>query len=114
MKKLICISAVILAIPISSTAQVASDALRYSNTTVGGTARFMAMGGAFSAVGGDMSSLTFNPAGIGVFTKSQLTFSPGFAFQSTSSQYNGVTNMATQASGNVQNAGLVLALEKFT
>jgi hypothetical protein len=109
MKKLIYISAAILVMPLVSNAQDASDALRYSNTTVGGTARFMAMGGAFSAVGGDMSSLTFNPAGIGVFTKSQLTFSPGFAFQSTSSQYNGFTNMATQASGNVQNAGMVLA-----
>ncbi|HTA84275.1 MAG TPA: hypothetical protein VK783_15125 [Bacteroidia bacterium] len=110
MKKLTCLSAVVLMVlPALVNAQDAADALRYSNTTFGGTARFMAMGGAFSAVGGDMSSLTFNPAGIGVFTKSQLTFSPGFSFQSTSSQYNGQTNMATQSSGNVQNAGLVLA-----
>ncbi len=110
MKRLFYIPVIaLIAIPGITKAQDAGDALRYSATTFGGTARFMAMGGAFSAVGGDMSSLTTNPAGIGVFTKSQLTFSPGFAFQNTSMEYNGVTDMASQASGNIQNAGLVLA-----
>jgi len=99
----------LISIPSFLEAQDANDALRYSDLTVGGTARYMAMGGAFSALGGDMSTLTTNPAGIGVFTRSQLTFSPGVSFQSTSAQYNGITNMAEQASGNIQNAGLVLA-----
>lgn len=90
-------------------AQDAGDALRYSNLTFGGTARYMAMGGAFSAIGGDMSTLTTNPAGLGVFVKSQLAFSPGITYQNTSSQYNGQTEMGTVSSGNVQNAGLILA-----
>ncbi len=103
------VAAAITTLPVIANAQTADDALRYSQTTFGGTARFMAMGGAFSAVGGDMSSLAFNPAGVAVFTKSQLTFSPGFAIQSTSSQFNGMTNMAYQASANIQNAGLVFS-----
>jgi hypothetical protein len=64
-------------------AQDQTDALRYSQLSNGGTARFMAMGGAFTAVGGDASSLAFNPAGIAVFNTSQLTFSPGFTIQTT-------------------------------
>lgn len=87
----------------------ADDALRYSQTSFGGTARFMAMGGAFSAVGGDVSSLDFNPAGLGVFTKSQLVFSPGYSYQNTSSVYNGETTTSSQPAANVQNAGVIFA-----
>jgi len=44
-------------------AQDITDALRYSQTDLNGTARFRAMGGAFGALGGDFSSLNINPAG---------------------------------------------------
>jgi len=40
-----------------------NDALRYAQTNPIGTARFRAMGGAFGAVGGDLSALNVNPAG---------------------------------------------------
>ncbi len=45
-------------------AQNVDDALRYSQIFYGGTARFMSMGGAFTALGGDISSLSQNPAGL--------------------------------------------------
>jgi len=108
MKRLIYL-AVIATIPLGGYAQDQSDALRYSQLTFGGTARFMAMGGAFCAVGGDMSTLTFNPAGVAVFTKSQLTFSPGFAFRNTTSDYNGSQMLETQPVMTMQNAGMVAA-----
>ncbi|HXP48767.1 MAG TPA: hypothetical protein VN922_02370 [Bacteroidia bacterium] len=110
MKRFLNIALVTAAImPLIANAQYASDALRYSQLTFGGTARYMAMGGAFSAVGGDMSTLAVNPAGIAVFNKSQLAFSPGFSFQSTTSTYNGESNIAQQSAGSIQNAGLILA-----
>ncbi|MGP8214470.1 MAG: OmpP1/FadL family transporter [Bacteroidia bacterium] len=110
MKRLLYAFALTLTtIPFIVQAQDADEALRYSQTSVGGTARFIAMGGAFSAVGGDMSSLTFNPAGLGVFTKSQLTFSPGYSYQTTSSQFNGESVAAGQPQANIQNAGVVFA-----
>lgn len=61
----------------SVNAQEASDAIRYSQTDLNGTARFRAMSGAFGALGGDFSALSVNPAGGAVFTTSQLgvTFS---------------------------------------
>jgi len=92
---------------LSVSAQDQTDALRYSELGVGGTARFMAMGGAFTAVGGDASSLAFNPAGIAVFNKSQLTFSPGFTIQTIGSTYNGTTISTIQPSFNIQNAAWI-------
>ncbi len=41
-------------------AQTADDALRYSQQHYTGTARSMAMGGAFGALGGDFSSIGIN------------------------------------------------------
>ena len=39
------------------------DAVRYTQDNLNGTARFRAMGGAFGALGGDLSSINVNPAG---------------------------------------------------
>ncbi|EDP72012.1 hypothetical protein FBALC1_12962 [Flavobacteriales bacterium ALC-1] len=44
-------------------AQDITDAVRYSMDEIQGTARFRAMGGAFGALGGDLSSININPAG---------------------------------------------------
>jgi hypothetical protein len=108
MKRLIQLSACLLAlIPATSFAQDQVDALRYSQSILGGTARFMSMGGAFTALGGDMSALTYNPAGIGVYKKSQFTFTPGFSMQTTNSTYNGMSSSAQQSAMNIQNIGLV-------
>lgn len=56
-------------------AQNINDVLRYSAENIQGTARFQAMGGAFGALGGDLSSLNVNPAGSAVFNYSQFTIS---------------------------------------
>ena len=53
-------------------AQQEMDAYRYSQSDLNGTARSMSMGGAFGALGGDMSAMSHNPAGIGVYRSSEL------------------------------------------
>ncbi len=53
-------------------AQSAVDAYNLSQTELRGTARFMSMGGAFTALGGDLSTLNQNPAGIGVYRRSEI------------------------------------------
>ena len=45
-------------------AQNLTDGLRYSMEDIGGTARFRAMSGAFNSLGGDMSAIALNPAGV--------------------------------------------------
>ncbi|MCE2612817.1 outer membrane protein transport protein [Flavobacteriaceae bacterium D16] len=53
-----------------TTAQNIDDVLRYSTNDLQGTPRFQAMGGAFGALGGDLSALYINPAGVAVFNNS--------------------------------------------
>jgi hypothetical protein len=75
-------------------AQEPIDALRYSWLTMSGTARNQAIGGANAAVGGDLSSLSYNPAGIGLYRTGEFVISPGFGFGTQKSGYLG--NNATQ------------------
>jgi len=56
------------------TAQDISDAIRYSFDEVQGSARFRAMGGAFGALGGDLSAIGINPAGSAIFNRSNVSF----------------------------------------
>ena len=71
MKKTI-LAALAVAAPAILSAQSAVDAYTLSQTETRGTARFMSMGGAFTALGGDLSTLTQNPAGIGVYRRSEI------------------------------------------
>jgi len=73
-------------------AQNVDDALRYSQIFYGGTARFMSMGGAFTALGGDISSLSQNPAGLGVFRSSEITVTPQLFHINSSAGFNGITS----------------------
>lgn len=59
-------------------AQYAEDALRFSQTEQGATARFRALGNAQTAVGGDLSSFAGNPAGLGLFTRSDISLTTSF------------------------------------
>ncbi|MEN9703833.1 MAG: hypothetical protein RLZZ209_1261, partial [Bacteroidota bacterium] len=45
-------------------------AKQFSTTYSVGTARMQALGGANSALGADLSSITGNPAGLGLYTRS--------------------------------------------
>ena len=66
-------------------AQTADDALRYAQEHYTGTARSMAMGGAFGALGGDFSSIGINPAGLGVYQSSEFTFTPTMEMRKSTS-----------------------------
>lgn len=59
----------------SAQSQEITSGLRFAQDNTTGTARYRAMGGAFGALGGDLSSLNTNPAGSAVFINNQLTFS---------------------------------------
>ncbi len=67
-------------------AQTAYDALMFSENEYEGTARTIAMGNAFTALGGDLGSIGLNPAGSAVAGYSQLTLTPGLSISGTTSQ----------------------------
>lgn len=54
----------------------APDLAELSRTHVFGTARVMGMGGAFVSLGADLSSMSLNPAGLGMYRRSELSLTP--------------------------------------
>lgn len=95
---------------LSISAQTAFDALRYSMLGFGGTARYMGAGGAFGAIGADFSTLSTNPAGIGLYRASEFTFSPSLYYQAAEANYNGMFMEDDKYNFNISNAGVILAM----
>ena len=90
-------------------AQNEVDALRYSQQTFGGTARYNAMGGAFGALGGDFSALSSNPAGMAIYRRSEISFSPSFFYQNITSNFKNNSFDDYKTKVNFGNAGVVFA-----
>lgn len=97
-------------------AQGVSEAMRYSFTGTGGTARTVGVGGAFGAMGGDYSVVNINPAGIATYKKGEFTLTPSFTKVNTLSK---LVNDANQVSRNrnivaLDNIGLVFTNKRGT
>ena len=84
--KRILVAVFLSAIAFQAGAQGWTDALNYSENDYLGTARSVGMGNAMTAVGGDLGSLTFNPAGSAVASYSQFTITPGLSFSTVTAQ----------------------------
>ncbi len=93
-------------------AQDENDALRYSNTQYQGTARGLGIGNAMGSLGADFSSLSINPAGIGLFRKGEVSFTPSFAVINNKSTYLGSMNEVGTDKLNIAQAGIVLTHAK--
>ena len=62
---------------------MSNDMFTLSQTSFGfGTARSMSMAGAFTSLGGDLSSMGINPAGLAMYRSNEVSFSPIMGFQS--------------------------------
>jgi hypothetical protein len=107
MKRISLLILAILSVLTVANAQNVDDALRYSQVFYGGTARFMSMGGAFTALGGDISSLCQNPAGLGVFRSSELTITPQLFSVKTTAGFNGVSTTDNLDNFNLPQIGIV-------
>ena len=62
-----------------------------SNFQIQGTARSGGMGNAFGALGGDFTSVSINPAGLGVYRSGELSITPTFGQTKIESSYLGST-----------------------
>lgn len=87
-KKIFFASALVAVSAMSLVAQTAPDAYQISQGDLKGTARFMSMGGAFTALGGDPSVLSQNPAGLGVYRNSEVNASMDINIQSVKATGN--------------------------
>lgn len=93
-------------------AQYNVDALRFSQTQPTGTARTLGLGGASAAVGGDFGAATINPAGLGMFQRSEFTFSPGLSNLSSDSRAFGTTTSDSRSNLHIGSIGLVFATRR--
>lgn len=90
-----------------ASAQSFSDAYTLSQTELRGSARFMGMGGAFTALGADLSALSLNPAGIGMYRGSDVGLTLGVDINTNESKGDGFEDNSTFVRANLNNAGYV-------
>jgi long-subunit fatty acid transport protein len=88
MKRIIIASAVLLNSALMI-AQTEFDAQKLMQTDINGTARYMGLAGAMGALGGDASAIKDNPAGLGVYRKSEVTGTINWMNQSSSTTWYG-------------------------
>jgi hypothetical protein len=91
-------------------AQDLADALRYSNLTIQGTARAGAMGNAFGALGGDFTSASINPAGIGVYRTSEFTITPISSSTKVNTSYYGTGSELSDYKFSLNNVSYVYSM----
>ena len=90
--------------------QSAIDAYRFSQPDLKGTARFMSMGGAFGALGGDLSTLSQNPGGIGVYRSNEIGATVDLDLQRSTSRSMGMNTTDSQTKFYLNNIGGVATL----
>ncbi|MBK0378702.1 OmpP1/FadL family transporter [Mucilaginibacter segetis] len=98
----------IVAITKTSFAQYSQDAIRFSTGETGSTARIKGVGNAGTAVGGDLSSVSGNPAGLGFFTSSELSITPEYNNTKVNSTFLGQGSSDTKSSGNLNHGAFVI------
>lgn len=92
MKKIMIIAAAAL-LAGSAKAQTIYDAAKFTGKDLNGTARFVSMGGAMSALGGDISTIGTNPAGIGIYRSNDVMTTFSFSAYGMESTYKGLDNV---------------------
>ena len=110
MKKLVLTLFAIIGLISISFGQYVDQALIFSQQNFGSTARSKAMGNAFGAIGGDFSSLSINPAGVGVYIRSELsTTLDVLGVNSTQATYQGQATDSRNNNFSFRNFGYVFA-----
>lgn len=90
-------------------AQTIYDANRLVGSDLNGTARFVGMGGAMGALGGDITTMSTNPAGIGIYRSNDIMLSFGLNNTGAESDYQGSVMNTSRTRGSFDNMGFVYA-----
>ncbi len=92
-------------------AQTADDAVGLAQEFYEGTARTMAMGNAFTALGGDLGAIGLNPASSGVLGFSQVSFTPSLTSSHSAVHYLGNNHNANNTALTISNVGGVITFD---
>lgn len=77
-----------------------------------GTARSMAMGGAFTSLGADQASMIINPAGLGMYRSGEVTFTPMVSINSASTENTNSFLSNSKTRMGVGNFGVVFNIKE--
>lgn len=100
MKK-IYIMALLAVASLPTIAQDTYEGAKLMESDLNGTARYVGMGGALDALGADLSTISSNPAGIGLFRHSTASVSFGMVMQQDATKFDGLgkTNLSFDQAG---------------
>jgi long-subunit fatty acid transport protein len=88
------------------------DAYRFSKSNPAGSARIIGVGGTQWSLGGDVSNLSGNPAGLGFFRNSEASISLGYDLWSTDATYLGQNKSFSTSDFSLPNLSFVSAKNK--
>lgn len=86
--------------------------MRYSQQHVGGTARYVSMGGAFGALGGDLGAVSSNPAALGVYRRGEISFTPALFTGVYSASLENTNELSAKPNMNFANLGYAKVYER--
>jgi len=89
-------------------AQIPEDAIHYSWLPHNGTARNMAIGGVMGSLGGDITALFVNPAGLGFYKTKELVFTPGILLNNNKANFRGSSTKEKKNAFNFGPSGVIL------
>lgn len=90
-----------------------TDALRWSQSFFGGSARSMGMAGSFSALGADVGAMATNPAGLARFSKGVFSITQGFQNTVFNSTYVGTESSVSRLGLPIQGIAIVMNTPKM-
>ena len=111
LKKVFIVLVVLLGSSLSMKSQGLVDALRFNDTDISGTGRYVGLSGAFGALGGDLSALKKNPAGSAVFLTNHGSFSLDLSTVNNDATFTGGQNEERGSRFDLNQAGFVFVFE---
>ncbi|MDL2265966.1 outer membrane protein transport protein [Parabacteroides sp. OttesenSCG-928-G21] len=83
------------------------DAYKYAQSELNGTARYLGMGGAFGALGGDISAMKNNPAGLAIYRSSEVVTTLSLNNTNTETNWENVIEKNSRTHFNFDNIAYV-------
>ena len=96
-------------IPLGVGAQDIYQSAMFMESDLTGTSRYISMGGSMGALGGDVSLMGTNPAGIALYRSSDLSITGSMNFGSARADYNGYVTKSNKTTFDMENFGAVIA-----
>ncbi len=111
-EKLVAIVMMFFAIGEIVIAQNETDAYRYSQEEVFGTARYMSLAGSMGGFGADFSTLIHsNPATIGLYKRTEIAITPCLSYGKNTATYNHTTTAVGKYNFSLGNLSLVTSFD---